>query len=260
MDKSGSWSQTWKHVPPWLAAGPGAAKERERKMQTIGLRVSILATALLAVATSIPPMLAQEGRPPVGRVAYHFVARLLQSSPSGPFFVIGYVNFLDGVSAPLFDGAPREKTAVMTLRSDLFSAAPLFNGNVVVLNWPSAPAPVVKFYLNNSPNQDWNQPDSFSSGPLIGSFSARVGQIVITGFSATAPGGTTAVVTYSYDWVSTRDFSLGGKMYNLGRLSPGGGTISNYVSAEPVKTTVSGFPTALTSAGTSFVIGPEGKD
>jgi hypothetical protein len=228
-------------------------------MRTIRLRVSVLATALLALAISIAPMLAQEGRPPSGRVAYHFVARLLQS-PSGTFFVIGYVNFLDGVSSPLFDGAPGEKTALMTFRSDLFSAAPLFNGNVVVLNWPSAPAPVVKFYLNDSPNQDWNQPDSFSSGQLIGSFSARVGQIVITGFSATATGGTTAVVTYSYDWVSTQNFTLGGKMYSLGRLSPGGGTISNYVSAEPVPTTVSGFPTALTSAGTSFVIGPEGKD
>src|ERR1035437_2457755 len=246
MDKSASWSQTWKHVTPWPAAGPGATKERERKMQTIGLRVSILATALLALAVSIPPMLAQEGRPPVGRVAYHFVARLLQS-PTGTFFVIGYVNFLDGVSAPLFDGAPGEKTALMTFRSDVFSAPPLFNGNVVGLNWPSAPAPVVKFYLNNSPNQDWNQPDSFSGGQLIGSFSARVGQIVIT--------GTTAVVTYSYDWVSTQNFSLGGKMVNLGRLSPGGGTISNYVSTVPVPTTVSGFPTALTSAGTSFVIG-----
>jgi len=221
-------------------------------MQTIGLRVSILATALLALAVSIPPMLAQEGRPPVGRVAYHFVARLLQSSPSGPFFVIGYVNFLDGVSAPLFDvahGVPGEKTALMTFRSDVFSAAPLFNGNVMVLNWPSTPAPVVKFYLNNSPNQDWNQPDSFSSGQLIGSFSARVGQIAIT------LTGSTAVVTYSYDWMSTQNFSLGGKMVNLDRLSPGGGTISNYVSTTSVTTTVSGFPVALTSAGTSFVIG-----
>jgi len=221
-------------------------------MQTIGLRVSILATALLAVAVSIPPMLAQEGRAPVGRVAYHFVARLLQSSPSGPFFVIGYVNFLDGVSAPLFDvahGVPGEKTALMTFRSDVFSATQISNGNVLVLNWPSTPAPVVKFYLNNSPNQDWNQPDSFSGGQLIGSFSARVGQIAI------ALTGSTAVVTYSYDWMSTQNFSLGGKMVNLDRLSPGGGTISNYVSTTSVTTTVSGFPVALTSAGTSFVIG-----
>ena len=44
-------------------------------------------------------------------------------------------------------------------------------------------------------------------------------------------------------------------MVNLGRLSPGGGTISNYVSTTSVTTTVSGFPVALTSAGTSFVIG-----
>src|SRR5450759_5065207 len=154
---------------------------------------------------------------------------------------------IHAVNAPLFDGTPGETTAVMTFRSDLFSVAPLVNGNVTVPNWPAAPAPVVKFYLNNSPKQDWNTPDSFSSGQLIGSFSARVGQIVIT--------GTTAVVTYSYDWVSTQNFSLGGKMVNLGRLSPGGGTISNYVSTVPVPTTVSGFPTALTSAGTSFVIG-----
>jgi hypothetical protein len=219
-------------------------------MRTISLRASILVTALLALAISIAPMSAQEGRPPSGRVAYHFVARLLEG-PSG-FFVIGYVNFLDGVSAPLFDGTAGETTAVLTFRSDLFSVAPLVNGNVTVLNWPAAPAPVVKFYLNNSPKQDWNQPDSFSSGQLIGSFSGRVGQIAIT--------GTTAVVTYSYDWISTRDFSLGGKMVNLGRLSPDGGTISNYVSAVPVPTTVAGFPAALTSAGTSFVIGPGSKD
>src|ERR1035437_9544082 len=249
MDKSASWSQTWKHVTPWPAAGPGATKERERKMQTIGLRVSILATALLALAVSIPPMLAQEGRPPVGRVAYHFVARLLQS-PTGTFFVIGYVNFLDGVSSPLFDGTPSEKTALITFRSDIFSATPLFNGNVMVLNWPSTPAPVVRFYLNNSPNQNWNEPDSFSGGRLIGSFSGRVGQIVIDVIA------NTAVVTYSYDWMSTQNFSLGGKMVNLGRLSPGGGTISNYVSAVPVLTGLPDFPTALTSAGTSFVIGP----
>ena len=219
-------------------------------MRTINLRVSVLVMALLALAISIAPMSAQEGRPQAGRVAYHFLARLLQG-PSG-FFVIGYVNFVDGVSAPLFDGTPGEKTALMTFRSDLFSVAPLLNGNVVVLNWPAAPAPVVKFYLNNSPKQDWNTPDSFSSGQLIGSFSARVGQIVIT--------GTTAVVTYSYDWVSTQNFSLGGKMVNLGRLSPGGGTISNYVSTVPVPTGRKDFPTALTSAGTSFVIGPGSKD
>src|ERR1039457_5023230 len=163
MDKSGSWPQTWKHVPPWPAAGIGATKERERNVRTIRLRVSVLAMALLALATSIAPMLAQEGRPTSGRVAYHCVARLLQS-PSGTFFVIGYVNFLDGASAPLFDGVPGEQTALMTFRSDLISAAPILNGNVVVLNWPSAPAPVVKFYLNNNPNQAWNQPDSFSSG------------------------------------------------------------------------------------------------
>jgi hypothetical protein len=220
-------------------------------MRIIRPRVSVLATALAWLAISTAPAMAQEGRPPVGRVAYHFLARLLQS-PNGTFFVIGYVNFLDGVAAPLFDGVPGEKTAVMTFRSDLISAAPLVNGNVVVLNWPSAPAPVVRFYLNNSPNQDWNQPDSFSSGQLIGAFSARVGQVAIT--------GTTAVVTFSNDWVSTRDFALAGKMYNLGRLSPGGGTISNYVSAAPVATTVIGFPFALTSAGTSFVIGPDNRD
>ena len=221
-------------------------------MQTIKFRGSFLATALLMLAIAVAPALAQEGRPPAGRVAYHFVSRLLQS-PSGTFFVIGYVNFLDGVSAPLFTGTPGEKTALITFRSNVISAAPLLNGNVVVLNWSSTSAPVVKFYLNSSPNGDWNQPDTFSSGPLIGSFSARVGQIVII-------NGNTAVVTFSNDWVWTRAFSLGGKMYNLGRLSPGGGTISNYVSAIPVTTTVSGFPTALTSAGTSFVIGPQSKD
>src|ERR1022692_4635307 len=39
----------------------------------------------------------------------------------------------------------------------------------------------------------------------------RVGQVAIT--------GSTAVVTFSNDWVWTRDFILGGKMFNLGYLS-----------------------------------------
>src|SRR5450755_3423646 len=30
MDKSGSWPQTWKHVPSWPAAGIGATKAREK--------------------------------------------------------------------------------------------------------------------------------------------------------------------------------------------------------------------------------------
>src|ERR1035441_3296424 len=249
MDKSGGWSQTWKHVPPRPVAGPGATKEKETSANN---QISSIhpgngpAGACHFHNAGVSP----RGAPPTCRGGDHFGAKLPPRS-SGTFLVIGYVNFLDGVSAPLFAGAPGEKTALMTFRSDTFSAVPLFNGNVLALNWPSAPAPVVTFYLNNSPNQDWNQPNSFSSGQPIGSFNARVGQIAIT--------GSTAVVTYSYDWVSTQNFSLGGKMFNLGRLSPGGGTISNYVSTVPVTTTVSGFPTALTSAGTSFVIGQSAK-
>src|ERR1019366_3243691 len=122
-----------------LARSPQRQK-KERKMQTIKFRGSFLATALLMLAIAVAPALAQEGRPPAGRVAYHFVSRLLQS-PSGTFFVIGYVNFLDGVSAPLFTGTPGEKTALITFRSNVISAAPLLNGNVVVLNWSSTPFP-----------------------------------------------------------------------------------------------------------------------
>src|ERR1022692_3234578 len=61
-------------------------------------------------------------------------------------------------------------------------------------------------------------------------------ELVDTHITATAAG-------VSNDWVWTRDFILGGKMFNLGYLSPGGGTISNYASAVPVSTTVPGFPT-----------------
>jgi hypothetical protein len=219
---------------------------RRPKMRTPRLQATIITTALLLPALFVTPALAEEERPPVGQVAYHFVARLLQS-PSGTLVVVGYVNFLNGVSAPLFEGNPSEKTAFITFRSNVFSAAPLLNGNVVVLNWPATPPPVVTFYVNNSPSGDWNRPDSFSTGQPIGSFSAHVGQIAIV--------GTTAVITFSNDWISTRAFSLGGTMYDLGRLSPGGGTVLNYASPTPVPTAVSGFPTALTSAGTSFVIG-----
>src|SRR2546423_14473921 len=110
MDQSGWFVPNLEPHTTRPAAGRVAIEKKERNMRTINFRTSVLAAALLMPAISIAPAWAEQGRPPAGRVAYHFVARLLQR-PSGTFFVIGDGNFLYGVPAPLFYRASGEKTA-----------------------------------------------------------------------------------------------------------------------------------------------------
>ena len=112
-------------------------------------------------------------RVPAGAVAFHFVSRISFFAPPTPPVLVGYMAFIEGVPGPFFDGTgtPGEATAFFTLRATFGPAAPIPlnpGSNVEVLLIP--PGTTFDVFLDETPNQDWANPDSFSDGDLIATF------------------------------------------------------------------------------------------
>ena len=110
---------------------------------------------------------------PAAAVACYFVGRAFLNV-NGQGQVVGYFTDINGIgsSDTLFNGSPSEQTAFFTFRSNVFSQTPLpLNGDIgldLVL------AGTLDIYYNPStpttPNRDWSNPDSFSSGQLVAHF------------------------------------------------------------------------------------------
>src|ERR1019366_7804316 len=137
MDKSGSWSQTWKYVLPWPAAGSGATpglvrhKGREGKMRTIRLRVSVLATALPALAISIVPMLAQEG-PAWGQRrngSFPLIETFKNAAPDNPRWILGGFNNSSGPDPAFLTSGNADPGGNGWLRMTQLENQPVFLAN-----------------------------------------------------------------------------------------------------------------------------------
>lgn len=208
--------------------------------------------AALALAASLPaPAQNSTGTSPapVGRVAHHFVARLMMSADLSSSVLVSYLTFQDGISNSPFDpsGPPSEQTAYITAFADPASmGAPIVNGNIQAA-LPSVTT--AKFYLNTKPSgRSWDKPETFQTGQLIAVARYSITQAVFL--------GPIAVATWSFDWADTRDFTfLDGKTYNLGKMYPNGLTGVNYINTSPVPTTNPDYPAALAGAGSEYAVG-----
>ncbi len=165
------------------------------------------------------------GRVPAGRVAWHFVARLI-FTPTGPE-LIGYLSFIDGLPGPFFDGPAGEGTAFFTLRLTMggstFEQVTPGGDVAVTLIGPGAKFDV---FHDPSPNQVWSDPGTFSDGQLIGTFEE-------SHFMGTAIGPS-AFNLFSSDLVFSDVFRFQGTRQDLGRIVPFGVTINNTGSTTPI--------------------------
>jgi len=178
------------------------------------------------------------------RVVWHFVARSLVNPSNGTSQVVGYFTDLDGVSGSLFYGAPSESTAFLTLRTDLFTAQPLPNNGSIAL---SVPGPVIlHLYFNPSPSNNWNDPDTFSSGKEVARFNRSANVSVSDGSISSA--------TFSLDLLFSQDFTINGQEVNFAKIAPHGVTNSNIGSTTPV-TGSGNFTLALPFVAAGIAIG-----
>ena len=157
--------------------------------------------------------------------------------------VIGYFTDLDGVSVSLFRGTPSETTACLTLRTDVFTAQPLPNNGSIAL---SVPGPVIlHLYFNNSPSNNWNDSDTFSSGKEVARFNRSANLSVSDGSISSA--------TFSLDLLFSQDFTIGQEV-NFAKIAPHGVTNSNIGSTTPV-TGSGNFTLALPFVAAGIAIG-----
>ena len=191
-------------------------------------------------------------RVPAGAVAWHFLARITFFAPPTPPSLVGYIAFIEGVPGPFFDASggmpPSETTAFFTLRATFGPAAPIPlnpGSNVEVLLIP--PGTTFDVFLDETPNQDWANPDSFSDGDLIATFDES-GLL-----STTIPesdGSGVSYVTFSSDLIFSKRFRFNGQRIDFKKLVRNGVTINNFVRLTPVS--FSPFTQAFTDSAVAI--------
>jgi len=180
----------------------------------------------------------------------HFIVRLLVNPKTGISEVIGYLTYKEGIGTALFAGAPSEKTAHFTLRiPDLRSVSMNNTGKVSVQVRP--PGALLQIYLKEHPDQDWDNPESFSNGKLIATYYEGVAQLINM--------GPVAESTATFDLIFNEDFAFKGKTYNFGSGALMAVTAVSYFNSSAIPTHASKFQFAVSGAGVGYRVKREGN-
>jgi hypothetical protein len=227
---------------------PQARPVHERKNVTMkrnpfAMRAVVRMLAVLtALVAGLSPQLEGQHSAPASRVVMYLVGRGFLNPNNGQGEIVGYITDIKGIPGSLFSGLPSESTAFFTFRSDIFTLQPLpTNGNVgLSLVTPGT----FSLYLNVSPNGDWRNPDTFSSGKLIATFKR--------GESLFLQIGPASSHVLSESLVSSSNFQFAGKDFNLDCLA-NGVTFSEFISNTPLAG-VEGFPVSLPFAANAMAV------
>ncbi|HEX8244754.1 MAG TPA: hypothetical protein VF541_14705, partial [Longimicrobium sp.] len=151
----------------------------------------------------------------------------------------------------LFSGAPGEGTAYLTFLAEPFTATRVANGDLA-LGMDAVGDFAV--YLNRSPAATFDDPASFGAGEEVARF-RRVS--VVTGVTVGIGTDDRPLFTqnvFSARLVSSREFVLGGRRYDLRRLMPHGitqwGTAAATSAAE-----LPGYTSVIPFVGFAIAIG-----
>ena len=156
----------------------------------------------------------------------------------------GYVVHLNGVTGSLFNGSPSEATAYFTFSTDVLSLTPMPNDGDIALDLVSAGT--LSVYYNSSPNGDWSNPATFTSGKLIATFTRKQ--------SLFPQIGPVAFHSLSETLLSSQSFTFDGQTFDFNRITPHGITFAQFFSTTPLAG-ITGYPVALAGAGTTMAIG-----
>lgn len=207
----------------------------------------VVAAATILFLGCLPSLEAQKEIPTAQTVWQH-VGRVYLNPDTGKAVYAGYVVHLDGFSDSLFNGSPGEGTAFFTFSTDVLSLTPMPSNGDLTLYLVSAG--IFKVYYNPTPNGDWSNPGTFSSGQLIATF--KRDQSLFPFFT------TLGVHALSETLGSSQEFMFNGQTYNFNRMVPNGITFASFFSSTPQSTGRTDYPVALTAAGTTIAVGKQG--
>ncbi len=190
------------------------------------------------------PSEAQE-KIPAAQTVWQHVGRVYLNPSTGKAVYAGYVVHLEGISASLFNGVPSEAAAFFTFSTDVLSLTPMLSNGDVALYLVSAGT--FNVYYNNSPQGDWSNSNTFSSGQLIATFARR--ESLFPQFTAIA------VHSLSETLESSQTFTFNGQALNFKRMVPHGITFAQFFSTTPLTTGLTDYPVAFAAAGTTIAVG-----
>lgn len=203
-----------------------------------------LVAAITLVLGCIPKLQAQE-KIPAAQTVWQHVGRIYLNPSTGKAVYAGYVVHLNGISTSLFNGSPSEATAYFTFSTDVLSLTPMPN------NGDLAPYLVSEgtfnVYYNSSPNGNWNNPASFSSGELIATFARK--QSLFPEFT------TIGVHSLSETLESSQTFTFDRQTFDFKRMVPNGITFFSFFSTTAQTTALADYPVAFAAAGTTIAVG-----
>jgi hypothetical protein len=191
------------------------------------------------------PFMGAQVEIPAAQTVWQHTGRVYLDPSTGKALYAGYVVHLNGVSDSLFSGAPGVGTAYFTFSTDVLALTPMPGNADLSLYLVSSGT--FNVYYNPSPNGDWSDPATFSSGTLIATF--KRDQSLFPFFT------TYGVHALSETLESSQDFTFNGKTYNFNRMVPNGITFASFFSATPQSTGRSDYPVAFAAAGTTMAVG-----
>jgi hypothetical protein len=181
---------------------------------------------------------------PAARVVWQLVGKTLINPATFDGQVLGYFTFIEGVSGPMFSGPVSEATAFFTLRSDPFGLQLVPHGDIQIGLLGDER---FKLYVDDSPDQNFGVPESFSDGQQIAHFNRLPAQIQFVGPVFTD--------TFSSEFISSRSFTHGGRRVNLRQLTPEGVTLTITGSTAFLPSGVPDFPVSVSFGAAAVAIG-----
>ena len=217
--------------------------ERFKVRTLAGVVFSLLAYVPNNLVPLASVAVAQQGIP-ASQVVWHHVGRIYLNPSTGKAVYAGYLVHINGITSSLFNGSPSEATAYFTFSTDVLSLTPMPNNGDVALSLVSAGT--FSVYYNTSPNGDWSNPATFSSGQLIATFTRKESL-----FPEIGPIGFHSL---SESLLSSQSFTFDSQTFNFNRIAPHGITFAQFFSTKPL-TGITDYPVAFAGAGTTMAVG-----
>lgn len=182
-------------------------------------------------------------RVPASKVVWQLVGRTLLNPATGAGQVLGYFTFIEGVPSPMFAGAPGEATAYFTIRSQPFQTQFFPNGDILIGLLGDERFTV---YADETPDQDFASPATFSDGTVVAGFNRLPAQINFVGPVFTD--------TFSVEFLSNRPITWMGRRVNLRQLTPNGVTLAITGSTTFQPTGLPDFPVSVAFGASAVAI------
>jgi hypothetical protein len=183
-------------------------------------------------------------------VACNFIGRGYVNPMALQGTAVAYFTDIPGISGPLFNGSPSEKTAFFTWRHDVLSLTQLpMNGS---FGFYLGSAGSFYIYFNPNPNGDWSNLDTFSGGNFPGNPIAQFSHPETLFFT----NEFVSKHVHPEILVSSRPFTFDGRTYDFKNIATDGLTFTELINVTPdvpgVVAEKRDFPVGLSVAGNCF--------